>query len=360
MGKSVTGSKEKKSVLVAMSGGVDSSVTAALLQQEGYDVVGVTMKLIADDTVANPTEKSCCGFDSTRSAKVVADILNIPHYTLNVVDEFQTTVIDNFIAEYKAGKTPNPCVRCNEFVKFDYLIKKMDEFGCNYLATGHYAKIIDGVLYRGDDTKKDQSYFLYCIYKSPATKILFPLGTLNKPAIRKLATDFALPVATRKESQDICFIPDGDYANFLRTYVVDREGPIINEEGATVGSHQGIHKYTIGQRRGIGAHGKPMFVTQINPQTNTIVIGGPDFLFKKQFDITNLLFETTPDQKRDDYEVQVRYNTRPVKARIEAMNNTTYRVFPSTPVKSAAPGQSAVIYDGDRVLGGGIITDNLL
>lgn len=340
-----------------MSGGVDSSVTAAILQDEGFEVTGVTMKLIDDVFACSESDKSCCGYDSTRSAKMVANIIGIPHYVVNATEAFSTSVINDFIDKYKLGLTPNPCIRCNEFIKFDYLIKKMDQLNCDFLATGHYAKIKNGILYRGDDILKDQSYFLYCIYKSKADSILFPLGNKTKTDIRALAVSLDLPVASKRESQDICFIPDGNYPNFLNRHLSSVEGDIITKEGDIVGKHNGIHSYTVGQRKGIGAYGRPMFVTRILPQTNTLVIGEEDDLFCKEFTISDCIFKEMPDHVHDRCEVQVRYNTKPIKTELLSKNKQEMRVCTTEPVKSVAPGQSAVIYDHDKVLGGGIIKE---
>lgn len=345
----------KKRVMVAMSGGVDSSVAAALLKDQGYDVIGVTMKLIDDSFACNESEKSCCGYDSTRSAKMVADVVGIRHYTVNTVDAFTKDVINNFVDEYRNGRTPNPCVRCNQFIKFDYLIKKMDELGCDLLATGHYAKIENGKLFKGDDPKKDQSYFLYSIYKTDVNRIIFPLAHMTKPEIRKLAEHYGLPVAQKKESQDICFIPDGDLASFLGRFIPAKEGDILDRNGKITGKHQGIHNYTIGQRKGLGAHGERVYATKIDATNNTVTAGTMDDLLSSTFEIDNLVLNRVPKDDVDNYEVQIRYNSSPVRATIKMLSKDKCLVQSENPIRSVTSGQSAVIYEGDEVLGGGII-----
>lgn len=341
--------------MVAMSGGVDSSVAAALLKDQGYDVIGVTMKLIDDSFACSESEKSCCGYDSTRSAKMVADVIGIRHYTVNTVDAFTKDVINDFIDEYRNGRTPNPCVRCNHFIKFDFLIKKMDELGCDFIATGHYAKIKDGTLYKGDDPKKDQSYFLYGIYKTDVNRIMFPLANMTKPEIRKLAEKYGLPVAQKKESQDICFIPDGDLAAFLGRFIPEKEGDILDRNGKITGHHKGIHNYTIGQRKGLGAHGERVYATKIDPEKNTVTAGTMDDLLSSSFKIKELVLHRTPESDYDNYEVQIRYNSRPVRAHVKMFDGDICLVETVDPVRSVTSGQSAVIYDGDEVIGGGII-----
>ena len=257
-------------ILVAMSGGVDSSVAAALLAQQGHDVVGVTMKLIDKSASDASSLRPCCGYDSSRDAKLVADSIGIPHYVVNAVDVFKQTVIDDFVKEYRTGRTPNPCVRCNRFVKFDYLMKKADELGCEFLATGHYAIREGNRLFRGLDEKKDQAYFLYVIYGSDIERILFPLGRKTKDEIRRIATELKLVTAQKPESQDICFAEGGNYAAVLEAGWESIPGPIIDSNGKKIGRHEGIHKYTIGQRKGLGALGRKMFVTEIRPLENTV------------------------------------------------------------------------------------------
>lgn len=341
--------------MVAMSGGVDSSVAAALLQDQGYEVIGVTMKLIDDSFACSESEKSCCGYDSTRSAKMVADVIGIRHYTVNTVDAFTKDVIENFVEEYKNGRTPNPCVRCNQFIKFDYLIKKMDELGCDLIATGHYAKIRDGVLYKGDDPKKDQSYFLYSIYTTDLNRIIFPLAHMTKPEIRKLAEKYGLPVAQKRESQDICFISDGDLSAFLGRFIPENEGNILNRDGKVTGKHKGIHNYTIGQRKGLGAHGQRVYATKIDAVNNTVTAGTAEDLLSSQFEIKDLILNRIPQYEYEGYEVQIRYNSHPVKAKVKMVGEGRCIVKTDAPIKSVTSGQSAVIYDGDEVLGGGII-----
>lgn len=341
--------------MVAMSGGVDSSVAAALLKDQGYDVVGVTMKLIDDSFACNESEKSCCGYDSTRSAKMVADVIGIRHYTVNTVEAFTKDVINDFVEEYKNGRTPNPCVRCNQFIKFDYLIKKMDELGCDLLATGHYARIEDGKLFKGDDPKKDQSYFLYSIYTTDVNRIIFPLAHMTKPEIRELAEKYGLPVAQKKESQDICFIPDGNLEAFLSRFIPKKEGDILDREGNVTGKHKGIHNYTIGQRKGLGAHGQRVYATKIDAINNTVTAGNMEDLLSNEFVITDLVLNREPLEEYDGYDVQIRYNSKPVNAKIKMQNNNRCNVMTFNPVRSVTSGQSAVIYDGEEVLGGGII-----
>jgi tRNA-specific 2-thiouridylase len=345
-----------------MSGGVDSSVAAALLKQQGFDVCGVTMKLLdkkpQDADVSQ--RRSCCGYDAARDAKLVADEIGIPHYVVNAVDIFRETVISDFVSEYKAGRTPNPCVRCNRFVKFAYLMKKADELGCEFLATGHYAGREGNRLYRGMDNKKDQAYFLYVIYETPIERVLFPLGKMTKVEIRRIASSLHLVTAQKPESQDICFVEDGDYTSAIGTVLAAKEGPIIDVTGRIVGEHTGIHNYTIGQRKGLGALGQKMFVKEIRTADNTIVVATEDDLNASVVCVKDVIiapgFAIDPSK---EYEIQVRYRSNPVKGMIVPATATEFNVILSEPVRAVAPGQSAVFYEGDMVVGGGIIANPL-
>jgi tRNA-specific 2-thiouridylase len=342
-------------ILVAMSGGVDSSVAAALLKQQGHDVVGVTMKLLDKSASDAGSLRSCCGYDSSRDAKLVADAIGIPHYVVNAVDIFRETVIDDFAKEYKAGRTPNPCVRCNRFVKFDYLMRKADELGCEFLATGHYAKREGNWLYKGVDGKKDQAYFLYVIYGSPIERILFPLGNKTKDEIRRIAAGLGLVTAQKPESQDICFVENGDYTAVLEAQSVFCEGPIVDVSGNTLGRHAGIHRYTVGQRKGIGALGQKMFVKEIRTLDNTVIVGLEDDLWASEIHVIDAIVASGyVIDSSVEYDVQVRYRSKPSKARVFQSGNN-FSISLSEPIRAIAPGQSAVIYDGEMVVAGGVI-----
>jgi tRNA-specific 2-thiouridylase len=344
-------------VLIAMSGGVDSSVAAALLKQQGYDVCGITMKLLDKKPIDDGScQRSCCGYDAARDAKLVADEIGIPHYVVNAADVFRNTVVADFVHEYKIGRTPNPCVRCNQFVKFDYLMKKADELGCEFLATGHYAVREENRLFKGVDVKKDQAYFLYVIYNADIRRVLFPLGKMTKEEIRRIATDMRLSTAQKPESQDICFVEDGGYVSVLEPVLRANKGPIVDMTGTVVGTHGGIFKYTVGQRKGLGALGRKMFVKEINAVDNTIVVGTEDDLWAKTIEVTDAIiapgFAINPSV---EYGIQVRYRSKPVQGKIQQHGLAEFAILLSEPVRAIAPGQSAVFYDKDMVIGGGII-----
>jgi tRNA-specific 2-thiouridylase len=342
-------------ILVAMSGGVDSSVAAALLKQQGHDVVGVTMKLLDKSASDGASGRSCCGYDSSHDAKLVADAIGIPHYIVNAADVFRDTVIKDFVAEYKNGRTPNPCVRCNQFVKFDYLMRKADELGCEMLATGHYAKREGSRLYKGADEKKDQAYFLYVIYGASIERILFPLGNKTKDEIRRIAAGLDLVTAQKPESQDICFVENGSYSSVLEAESAFREGPIVDVSGKTLGRHAGIHRYTVGQRKGLGALGQKMFVKEIRPLDNTVVVGTEHDLWASEINVIDTIVAGGyVIDSSAEYEVQVRYRSKPSKARVLHSGNT-FSISLSEPIRAIAPGQSAVVYLGDMVVGGGVI-----
>ena len=351
----------KARVLVAMSGGVDSSVAAALLVRQGYDVVGVTMKLFEDGSEL--PDRPCCSLDSTSDARRVAELLGIPHYVLNMVDHFSRDVIADFVAEYARGRTPIPCVRCNTFTKFSDLVAKADGIDAQYVATGHYARAIDGELHRGLDDNKDQTYFLWGINRLVVKRLMLPVGTMTKPETRALARELELPrVADKPESQEICFVPDGDYVKILRRELGDAApalspGRIVTMDGRDVGEHGGFARYTIGQRRGLpGGSGDPLYVVALRPETREVVVGPREALLGTRVAASgiNWLVETPP-LVGDEVQVRIRHRAPLASAVVERVGDGEVALSLLSPVSAISPGQSAVIYDGTRVLGGGFI-----
>ncbi len=347
----------KKKVLVGMSGGVDSSVTGLLLVEQGFEVAGVTLKLFENDnTCEAKNDKTCCGYSHTRDAKLVADKLGFRHYVIDGSDVFREKVIDSFINEYRSGSTPNPCINCNEWVKFPLLLDSADKLGYSFVATGHYACLANGVLSRGKDRAKDQSYFLSVIYKSDPARILFPLGDLSKTEVREHAARAGLITAKKKESQDICFVTDGSYQNFVHHDTSAKPGSLQDISGKVVGTHTGIANYTIGQRKGLGAFGSPRFVVSIDAKNNVVVIGDLSDLESHSVRIKSLHW-------RKDYvcalgdlvDVQIRYRSLPVKGVISAIEQDSITVTCTSAIRAQAPGQTAVLYQGENVVGGGII-----
>ncbi len=350
----------KKRILLGMSGGVDSSVSAILLKEQGYEVIGITMKLFEGEI-----EGSCCNISSTMDAKRVCDYLQIPHYTLNFKDEFKKYVIDDFINCYANCKTPNPCIECNKYLKFGSMYQKAQELKCDYIATGHYAKIEyskeynQNVLKKANALSKDQSYVLYNIPKELLDKLKLPLGKFNsKEEIRKIAEQHNLPVAHKPDSEDICFIPSGDYKAFLENNsdIKSIKGNIVDINGNVLGTHTGLYKYTIGQRKGIGIPNiTPLYVIGFNKETNELIVGYEKELYKKEFivlDVNWLLFNKL--EKELIVYVKTRYSSKAYKATVIPYGNNI-KVIYDEPQKSITAGQSAVFYIDNIVIGGGKI-----
>jgi tRNA-specific 2-thiouridylase len=353
-------------IFVAMSGGVDSSVVAALLKSQGYDVVGVTMCF----SIFHPNSKkpSCCGVEGIDDARRAAQILVIPHYVLDFAADINDYIIENFTSEYLSGRTPNPCVRCNQHLKFGSLYAKVMSLGAGYLATGHYAKIHynDGrgiyEMKKADDQKKDQSYFLYSMNRETLPKVLFPLGDLNKKEVRALAEQFQLNTANKAESQDICFVPDSGYKQFIKDRVGESAfvpGPFINHEGKVVGEHSGIANYTIGQREKLGiALGYPAHVYKIEKSTNTVHVGPISCLFASGLRATQFN-PLSMDIPKEPVRVmaRIRYNAPEIPGILSYEDNGQIRFDFDEPQKSVTPGQSVVFYGGDVVLAGAVIEE---
>ena len=354
--------RHKKRALVAMSGGVDSSVAAALLKKKGYDVIGITMEIW-------PSKKDnfggCCSATAVNDAKSVADKLGIKHYVLNFREAFKEAVINNFISEYKNGRTPNPCVRCNQFLKFDHLLKKADELGAEILATGHYASVKKGEnglysLHKSADKHKDQSYALYVMSQEALKRTIFPLEDITKTETREIAKKLGLSVADKKDSQEICFIEDNNYGKFLSENVPETimPGRIFDMESNVVGMHRGIAFYTVGQRKGIGVQfSKPFYVVHIDKETNSIVIGDEKDTLGKKLEAEGIIWTSiSAPLKAIKATAKIRYNSEEAECRIIPKGLDKAEVSFKKPVKAITPGQSVVFYKDNIVLGGGIIS----
>lgn len=349
----------KARVLVAMSGGVDSSVAAALLVEQGYDVIGATMKLTCHDGLP---DRPCCSLDSVNDARRVCETLGVPHYVLNLEDAFGRDVMDDFVEQYARGRTPIPCVRCNTFTKFRDLVHRADYIDAPLVATGHYARVQDGRLLRGVDPRKDQSYFLWGLRRDVLQRLLLPVGAQTKPETRAVAHRLGLEVVAEKtESQDICFVPDGNHAKVIAARLgadtpALARGPVMLSTGRVIGEHDGIARFTVGQRRGLpGGFAEPMFVVAIRPEERAVVIGPREELLGRGVVARELNWLVTPRDIGTRVEVRVRHRAPLIPAEIIRVEGEEIELALDAPVAAIAPGQSLVFYEGDAVLGGGII-----
>lgn len=355
-----------KKVVVGMSGGVDSSVAAYLLKKQGYEVIGVTMQIWQDEDEFTQEENGgCCGLSAVDDARRVAERLEIPYYVMNFKQEFKKNVMDYFAAEYLRGRTPNPCIACNRYVKWEALLNRSLEIGADYIATGHYARVeqLENGRYAIKNSvtaAKDQTYALYNLTQEQLSHTLMPVGAYTKDEIRKIAEEIGLMVAHKKDSQEICFIPDNDYAGFI-----DREcgkqvpppGNFVSVNGEILGTHKGITHYTVGQRKGLGiALGYPVFVTEIRPETNEVVLGSNEDVFTTELYADHLNFMALPDIKDGTLlKAKIRYSHEGSLCKVTRTGADEIHCCFLEPVRAVTPGQAVVLYDGDYVAGGGII-----
>lgn len=355
----MTNNQSKKKVMIGMSGGVDSSVAAYLLQKEGYDVIGVTMQIWPDQQ----HDDGCCSLSSVEDARRVANKFGIPYYVFNMKEDFQKYVIEYFVKEYESGRTPNPCIACNKYIKFGSLLDKAKSIDIDYVATGHYAIIekLNGryILKKSVDDTKDQSYVLYNLTQEQLSKTVFPLGKYKKTEIRRIAKELELNVASKPDSQEICFIDDNDHHRFIKEHTGNepKKGFFVDTKGNTLGIHEGISKYTIGQRRGLGiVTGKPMFVLDIDVENNTVVLGDNEDLFTKEFLVNDLNWISIEELDRNmEVKAKIRYKTPEESATIIPIENNKVKVIFDKEQRAVTSGQSVVFYIDDTVVGGGII-----
>ena len=353
-----------KTVVVGMSGGVDSSVAAYLLKEQGYNVIGVTMQIWDNKNDDTQEDGGCCGLSAVDDARRVAKALDIPYYVMNFREEFQNKVINYFIEEYSLGRTPNPCIACNRYVKWESLLEKSLNIGADYIATGHYARIIKYENNRyGLETSatqdKDQTYALYNLTQEQLSKTLMPVGEYTKEEIRDMAKKISVRIANKPDSQEICFVPDNDYAKFIKenSDIQIAEGNFVDLKGKIIGRHKGITHYTVGQRKGLGLSlGKPVYVVEINPKTNEVVIGTNDDVFGKSLIAKKLSFMPFDRIKNEmKFEAKIRYSHKAAKCVVKPIDDDTIEVVFEEKQRAITPGQAVVLYDGNKVVGGGTI-----
>ena len=359
------GDKMAEKAIIAMSGGVDSSVAAFLTKEKGYDVTGVTLKMFGNELIGEDSESKCCSLSDVEDAESVCRRLGIPFYVFNFKDKFEKEVVKRFVRAYEEGRTPNPCIDCNRYIKFGYLYQRMQELGCDYVVTGHYARVEHDpssgryLLKKALDPKKDQSYVLSSLTQEQLSHTMFPLGEIPKTETRKIAEEQGFVNAAKHDSQDICFVPDGDYAGFISRYT-GREyphGDFVDEEGTVLGEHKGIIKYTIGQRKGLGlALPAPLYVVRKDMDGNRVILGPNKDLFSSSMTVSDFNWIAFEEPSEPFHAaVRARYSQKEAPATVTPLGDGKIRVDFDEPVRAITSGQTAVVYDGDLVIGGGTI-----